>query len=78
MPECPGRVQPLDNARERAEYDGPGWSWSAVLIGRGRQSAVLIGRGRQRGVGGTANHKGMCHPVVTHDWLAKESARTNQ
>lgn len=55
-----------------------GWSWSAVLSGRGRQNAVLIGRGRQRGVGGTMNHKGMCHPVVTCDWLAKESARTNQ
>lgn len=24
MSECPGRGQPLDNARERAEYDGPG------------------------------------------------------
>lgn len=24
MPECSRRGQPLDNARERAEYDGPG------------------------------------------------------
>lgn len=35
---------------------------------------MLIGRGHQRGVGGTANHKGKCHPVVMCDWLAKESA----
>lgn len=32
---------------------------------------MLIGRGRQRGVGGTANHKGM-YPVVTCDWLAMD------